>query len=81
MDHRDAGTDPERWRSNTKKKREERCEGPCFFCVFVCFLLYLGLLHKGYEVCSETAGLASHVPASKTKELMLRLLRVVKQLR
>ena len=39
------------------------------FCVFVCFLLFLGLLHKGYEVCSETAGVASHVPASKTQEL------------
>ena len=46
--------------------REERCEGPVFFSVFVCFLLYLGLLHKGYEVCSETAGLAAHVPASRT---------------
>ena len=48
-----------------------------FFSVFVCFLLFLGLLHKGCEVCSETAGGASHVPASKTQELMLR---VVKQL-
>ena len=39
--------------------------------VFQCFyvlLLYLGTLHKGYEVYSETAGLAPHVPASKTKD-------------
>ena len=46
--------------------KEERCEGPCCS-VFLCvFLLYLGMLHKGYEVCSETAGLAAHVPASRT---------------
>ena len=41
------------------------------------FLLYLCLIYEGYEVCSETAGVASHVPASKTNQLMLR---VVKQL-
>ena len=33
------------------------------------FLLYLGLFYNGYEVFSETAGVASHVPSYRHKGL------------
>ena len=60
-------------RGNLGKKEGER--NAVRACVFQWFCVFFTIF--GHEVCSETAGAASHVPASKTQELMLR---VVKQL-